>query len=279
MHVVQSINECVSIRKQTKGRVGFVPTMGALHAGHLELVKCSLKNCDITIVSIFFNPKQFAENEDLDNYPENIKQDLKLLKNLNVDYVFTPQKSEMYLDTHSMYLIENKLSQRLEGVSRPNFFQGVITIVAKLFNICQPTDVFFGEKDAQQLIIIKKLIKDLNYNIICHAVPTVRNKKGLALSSRNEYLNKSQLDIASNIYKSLCLVQIKISEGEKDAAVLKKLFKKTIDSFPELTIDYFSIADINTLEEITHQIQSTVLISTAIFLDGVRLIDNIKYTI
>jgi len=279
MHVVQSINECVSIRKQTKGRVGFVPTMGALHAGHLELVKCSLKNCDITIVSIFINPKQFAENEDLDNYPENIKQDLKLLKNLNVDYVFTPQKSEMYLDTHSMYLIENKLSQRLEGVSRPNFFQGVITIVAKLFNICQPTDVFFGEKDAQQLIIIKKLIKDLNYNIICHAVPTVRNKKGLALSSRNEYLNKSQLDIASNIYKSLCLVQIKISEGEKDAAVLKKLFKKTIDSFPELTIDYFSIADINTLEEITHQIQSTVLISTAIFLDGVRLIDNIKYTI
>jgi len=279
MHVVQSINECVSMRKQAKGRVGFVPTMGALHAGHLELVKCSLKNCDITIVSIFINPKQFAENEDLDNYPENIKQDLKLLKNLNVDYVFTPQKSEMYLDTHSMYLIENKLSQRLEGVSRPNFFQGVITIVAKLFNICQPTDVFFGEKDAQQLIIIKKLIKDLNYNIICHAVPTVRNKKGLALSSRNEYLNKSQLDIASNIYKSLCLVQIKISEGEKDAAVLKKLFKKTIDSFPELTIDYFSIADINTLEEITHQIQSTVLISTAIFLDGVRLIDNIKYTI
>ena len=279
MLIARTIQECVSFRYKINKRVGLVPTMGALHKGHIALIKQSLKICDITIVSIFLNPKQFGANEDLDSYPIDDLRDLKILNKLNIDCVFMPLKSEIYESDHSIDIVENKLSKLLEGGSRPNFFSGVITIVSKLFNICNPSDVFFGEKDAQQLIIIKKLIKDLNYNIICHAIPTVRSENGLALSSRNEYFNESQKEIASNIYKSLCLIKAKIDGGEYNVNVLKKIFSKSIDNIPELQIDYFSIADIHTLEEVSKTISSTVLISTAILLDGVRLIDNIEYVI
>ena len=156
MSLVKKIDDCFAYRNQCNGNVGFVPTMGALHAGHLELVKQSLATCNITIVSIFLNPKQFSSNEDLDKYPVNLKRDLSLLENLNVDCVFTPDTSEIYTQDHSIVLIENQLSKVLEGKSRPGFFQGVITVVAKLFNICNPTHVFFGQKDAQQLVIIEK---------------------------------------------------------------------------------------------------------------------------
>ena len=190
-----------------------------------------------------------------------------------------PRQSEIYLEDNSIDVVENKLSKLLEGNSRPHFFRGVLTIVSKLFNICSPTDVFFGKKDAQQLIIVKKLIKDLNYNIKCHETPIMRSENGLALSSRNEYFNESQKEIASNIYKSLCLVKASIDKGEYDVVALKKIFSISIQRIPELKIDYFSIADIRTLEEVVDTISSTVLISTAILLDGVRLIDNIEYVI
>ena len=279
MLIARTITECVSFRKKLNNNVGLVPTMGSLHEGHIALIKRSLKTCDITIVSIFLNPKQFSANEDLNSYPVNDSRDLKILKKLNVDFIFMPKQSEIYLEDHSIDVVENKLSKLLEGNSRPHFFRGVLTVVSKLFNICNPTDVFFGKKDAQQLIIIKKLIKDLNYNIKCHEIPIVRSEKGLALSSRNEYLNESQKEIASNIYKSLCLVKEHIDNGQYDVAALKKIFITSIQSIPELKIDYFSIADIRTLEEVVDTISSTVLISTAIFLDGVRLIDNIEYII
>ena len=279
MLIVRTIKECVSFRKKLNNSVGLVPTMGSLHEGHIALIKYSLKKCDITIVSIFLNPKQFSANEDLDSYPIDDARDLKILKKLNVDCVFMPKQSEIYLEDHSIDVVEDKLSKLLEGNSRPHFFRGVLTVVSKLFNICNPTDVFFGKKDAQQLIIIKKLIKDLNYNIKYHEIPTVRSEKGLALSSRNEYLNESQKEIASNIYKSLCLVKEHIDNGQYDVAALKKIFITSIQSIPELKIDYFSIADIRTLEEVVDTISSTVLISTAIFLDGIRLIDNIEYII
>ena len=279
MLIARTITECVSFRKKLNNNVGLVPTMGSLHEGHIALIKHSLKICDITIVSIFLNPKQFSANEDLDSYPTDDSRDLKILKKLNIDCIFMPKQSEIYLEDHSIDVVENKLSKLLEGNSRPHFFRGVLTVVSKLFNICNPTDVFFGKKDAQQLIIIKKLIKDLNYNIKCHEIPIVRSEKGLALSSRNKYLNESQKEIASNIYKSLYLVKTHIDNGQDDVGVLKKIFITSIQSVPELKIDYFSIADIRTLEEVVDTISSTVLISTAIFLDGVRLIDNIEYII
>ena len=279
MLIARTITECVSFRKKLNNNVGLVPTMGSLHEGHIALIKSSLKICDITIVSIFLNPKQFSANEDLDSYPTDDSRDLKILKKLNIDCIFMPKQSEIYLEDHSIDVVENKLSKLLEGNSRPHFFRGVLTVVSKLFNICNPTDVFFGKKDAQQLIIIKKLIKDLNYNIKCHEIPIVRSEKGLALSSRNEYLNESQKEIASNIYKSLYLVKTHIDNGQDDVGALKKIFFTSIQSVPELKIDYFSIADIRTLEEVVDTISSTVLISTAILLDGVRLIDNIEYAI
>ena len=279
MLIARTITECVSFRKKLNNNVGLVPTMGSLHEGHIALIKSSLKICDITIVSIFLNPKQFSANEDLDSYPTDDSRDLKILKKLNIDCIFMTKQSEIYLEDHSIDVVENKLSKLLEGNSRPHFFRGVLTVVSKLFNICNPTDVFFGKKDAQQLIIIKKLIKDLNYNIKCHEIPIVRSEKGLALSSRNEYLNESQKEIASNIYKSLYLVKTHIDNGQDDVGALKKIFFTSIQSVPELKIDYFSIADIRTLEEVVDTISSTVLISTAIFLDGVRLIDNIEYII
>ena len=279
MLIARTIEECVSFRKKLNNSVGLVPTMGSLHEGHIALIKDSLKKCDITIVSIFLNPKQFSANEDLDSYPTDDARDIKILKQLNVDCLFMPRQSEIYLEDNSIDVVENKLSKLLEGNSRPHFFRGVLTIVSKLFNICSPTDVFFGKKDAQQLIIVKKLIKDLNYNIKCHETPIMRSENGLALSSRNEYFNESQKEIASNIYKSLCLVKESIDKGEYDVVALKKIFSISIQRIPELKIDYFSIADIRTLEEVVDTISSTVLISTAILLDGVRLIDNIEYVI
>ena len=279
MLIARTIEECVSFRKKLNNSVGLVPTMGSLHEGHITLIKGSLKKCDVTIVSIFLNPKQFSANEDLDSYPADDARDIKILKQLNVDCLFMPRRSEIYLEDNSIDVVENKLSKLLEGNSRPHFFRGVLTIVSKLFNICSPTDVFFGKKDAQQLIIVKKLIKDLNYNIKCHEIPIMRSENGLALSSRNEYFNESQKEIASNIYKSLCLIKASIDKGEYDVVALKKIFSISIQRIPELKIDYFSIADIRTLEEVVDTISSSVLISTAIFLDGVRLIDNIEYII
>tara|TARA_Y100001970_G_scaffold273222_1_gene371094 strand:+ start:1321 stop:2160 length:840 start_codon:yes stop_codon:yes gene_type:complete len=279
MLIARTIEECVSFRKKLNNSVGLVPTMGSLHSGHIALIKSSLKKCDITIVSIFLNPKQFSANEDLDSYPADDTRDIKILKQLNIDCLFMPRQSQIYLEDNSIDVVENKLSKLLEGNSRPHFFKGVLTIVSKLFNICSPTDVFFGKKDAQQLILVKKLIKDLNYNIKCHEIPIVRSEKGLALSSRNEYFNEFQKEIASNIYKSLCLVKTSIDKGEYDVVALKTIFRISIQRIPELKIDYFSIADIRTLEEVVDTISSTVLISTAILLDGVRLIDNIEYVI
>ena len=279
MIVIKTVDECFSYRNKCNGSIGFVPTMGALHAGHRELIKQSLKTCDITIVSIFINPKQFGTNEDLENYPKNLKDDLDLLSNLKVDCVFTPQQTEMYSENHSINLSEHQLSKVLEGNSRPQFFNGVITVVAKLFNICNPTDVFFGEKDAQQLIIIRKLIKDMNYNIVCHAIPTVRSKNGLALSSRNQHLNDDEHNVASNIYKSLCVIKRQLDGGEKQVNILKSSFRVLIEQCNDLEIDYFSIADFETLEEIQDKINKTILISTAVFIKNIRLIDNIKYTI
>ena len=278
MQQLHSIEECLFWRKLQKGTVGFVPTMGALHKGHLSLVKLSKHFCDNTLVSIFVNPLQFAPTEDFDSYPKTIEQDIKLLQRGGADAVFLPTEDQMYKQFHNTSFFESALSFKLEGRSRPHFFKGVTTIVDKFFNIINPTHTVFGQKDAQQLLIIKKMIKIKNYNITLIEGPTVREKSGLALSSRNNCFSKEEKKTASNIYQGLLNVKNSLNCGENQARFLKQIFKNHIKKFPLLKIDYISIACINTLDEILGVVDKEVLVSTAVFFKSVRLIDNFSYS-
>jgi len=276
MIIFHYIEECVFWRITQTTTVGFVPTMGALHKGHLSLVNLSKKECDTTIVSIFINPAQFAANEDLDSYPKTIDEDLRLLKEKKVDAVFMPKVEQMYNQKSDNYFFESELSYKLEGKSRPHFFKGVTTIVHKLFNIINPTHTVFGQKDAQQLLIVGQMIEEKHPSIHLIKGPIVRNSKGLALSSRNNYLSKENRIIASNIYKSLMNIKNMLKNGNKNADDLKRIFAELIKGFPKLAIDYISIADTKTLEEIK-TVDQAALISTAVVLNKVRLIDNFIY--
>ena len=276
MHIFRSTEECRSWRINQKHTVGFVPTMGALHHGHLSLVDLSIKNCEKTLVSIFINPTQFAKNEDLDLYPRTISEDLQLLKIKNVDAVFLPKKEQMYDKKSKDYFFESQLSYKLEGKSRPHFFKGVTTIVHKLFNIINPTHAVFGQKDAQQLLIVEQMIKKKHPSIQLIKGAIVRDNNGLALSSRNNYLSKKDRLLASNIYTGLMQIKKSIDSGNKNTKDLKRIFIDFISAFPRLSIDYISIADIEKLDEVD-RLEQKVLISTAIFLNQVRLIDNFAY--
>ncbi len=278
MRLLKSIDDCSSWSNSQKKTLGFVPTMGALHEGHLSLVRLSKKACNKTIVSIFLNPKQFSKSEDLDSYPSSIEEDLEKLKEESVDAVFVPQIDEMYKDSQRDYWFKTPLSLKLEGRSRPLFFKGVTMVVHKLFKIIQPTHAVFGQKDAQQLLIIKQMIKKNNYGIQLIAGPTVRSKGGLALSSRNTYLNTRETKIAHNIYLGLLKIKSCLGSGEKDTGALKNAFSDYISQFDELSIDYISIACEKSLEEVVGDINKKVLISAAVFLNNVRLIDNFSYS-
>jgi len=269
------VSDCIAWRKNIVNTVGFVPTMGALHAGHVSLIKSSKKNCNKTLVSIYINPSQFSQEEDLGSYPKTIKEDLKILKGLNVDAVFLPSDNEIYpKDKPDNFTYENSLFKKLEGKSRPHFFYGVTKVVSRLFNIVSPTHTFFGEKDAQQSRIINQMIKDLNYNIRFISCPTVRSENGLALSSRNNYLSHSEQKQASVVYRGLKLVEENIKKGNVNVNQLKKVFTSMINKNQNIQIDYISIACNETLEELTIWSKNS-LISVAIFYKNVRLIDNI----
>ena len=277
MLIFHSIEECISWRKNQTTTIGFVPTMGALHRGHLSLVDLSQKKCHKTIVSIFINPTQFAANEDLDSYPKTIDEDLRFLKEKNVDAVFMPTAEQMYCKKSNDYFFESNLSYKLEGKSRPRFFKGVTTIVHKLFNIVAPTHTVFGQKDAQQLLIVEQMIKEKHSSIQLIKGPIVRNSKGLALSSRNNYLSKENKVTACNIYAGLMNIKNSLDTGINNAEILKRTFSDFIIKFPDFSIDYISIADTKTLEEMP-VVDRTVLISTAVVLNKVRLIDNFVYS-
>jgi len=276
MKILHSIEECLGWRKSIKGSVGFIPTMGALHLGHLSLVKISKKACNRTIVSIFINPTQFSDNEDLDLYPLTTEQDLMHLKKERVDAVFMPSETDLYDNQNSEYFYDTPLSKKLEGVTRPHFFKGVTMIVNKLFNIINPTHAIFGEKDAQQLIIIKKMIDENKMPIRLVSGKTIRDKNGLARSSRNSYLSKKDRELASKIYKNLLLIKSLLDSGEKNSKILKKKFTRSINSFPDFKLDYISIACTKTLNERDYVLDKT-LVSAAVFFKGVRLIDNFTY--
>ena len=255
--------------------VGFVPTMGALHDGHLSLVKQCIDNSDVSIISIFLNPKQFSKNEDLGSYPQNIESDLKQLKKLGVDAVFVPGVNDIYAENDTFELRETALSLKLEGKSRPHFFGGVLTVVSKLFNMVRPLKTFFGQKDAQQLMLIKKMVGDMKYPIEVVGCSTVREKNGLAMSSRNEYLTREERNDASIIYKALMEAEKILRENNVSAKVVKEKVFGLFNSKKNIKVDYVSVANVGSLEEIDGLISSDVLVSVAVYIRNVRLIDNV----
>lgn len=254
--------------------------MGALHAGHLSLVSASKTKCDKTIVSIFVNKLQFAPNEDFNQYPRTLDFDLGALKTLEVDAVFLPTTQEM-LDERGVVVNELKISQKLEGASRPHFFSGVTTIVSKLFNLVRPSHAFFGKKDIQQLFIIKNMAYSLNYNIKVVGCETVREKSGLAMSSRNQYLDTQQKECAAIIYQTLQLGENMVLEDKKYSTIIKTMRKK-IEDVKGFKIDYLSIATTDFFDELSDNdnfgdmnVAEAWVISCAVYVNKVRLIDNI----
>ena len=262
------------LRQQLTEPVGLVPTMGYLHEGHLALVRRTREENTWVVVSIFVNPTQFSPQEDLNRYPRDSQRDLALLDKERTDIVFIPSTAEMYPPRFNSRIEVGEIMERLEGASRPGHFRGVATVCAKLFNIIQPTKAYFGQKDAQQLIVIKKMAADLNMNLEIIAVPTVREPDGLAMSSRNTYLTPEQRQAASVLYQALSLAQKLWSQGEKDAEHLRQEMLTLIQKQPLAEIDYVSVANANTLNELD-RINPPALVSLAVKIGNTRLIDNI----
>jgi len=274
MKVIETINEMRQLRRQLAGPVGLVPTMGYLHEGHLALVRRARAENSSLVVSIFVNPAQFGPQEDFNSYPRDPQRDLAMLTEEKTDVVFMPQLEEIYPPGFNSWVEVAKVTERLEGASRPGHFRGVATVVAKLFDIVQPTRAYFGQKDAQQTIVIKKMVADLDMGLEIVTVPTVREPDGLAISSRNAYLTLEQRPAATVLYQALCLARQLWSQGEKDAEHIRQQMTALIQREPLATIDYVSIADPETLDELD-TVKPPALASLAVKIGKARLIDNI----
>lgn len=264
------------IMKKEGKLVGFVPTMGYLHEGHLSLIRTARKQSDVVIVSIFVNPIQFGPDEDFKKYPRDIQRDENLAKSCGVDVLFYPKKEDMYPKGFSTYVNVEKMTNNLCGKSRPGHFRGVTTVVMKLFEIVKPEIVYFGQKDAQQAFVIKKMVEDLNMNITMKVLSIVREEDGLAMSSRNTYLSKSERKDAAFLYRSLMLAQELINSGEKDPKKIIKKMRELIADAPSAKIDYISIVDTKSLKD-TSSIKDEILIALAVVIGKTRLIDNIIF--
>ncbi len=263
------------IRREGTRTIGFVPTMGALHDGHLSLVRTARARCDVVVVSVFVNPAQFGPKEDFAAYPRDLTRDSTLLAESNVDYVFAPKVAEVYPKNFSTYVTVEGLSEGLEGASRPGHFRGVTTVVALLLNIIRPDFAFFGQKDAQQAIVIKQMVRDLAFDSEVVVLPTARAGSGLALSSRNDYLDDAQREAATVLHRSLARAAVEYESGERNAVCLIEAVKLTVDSEPLARLDYVSINDAETLEHLDKLGDRPALISMAVFIGKTRLIDNI----
>ena len=274
MKVIEKIDEMKRLRLKLAEPVGFVPTMGYLHQGHLSLVRRASVETQSVIVSIFVNPTQFGPGEDFNRYPRDPEHDLTLLEKEKVDAVFIPSAGEIYQPQFDSWVEVGKLSQRLEGASRPDHFRGVSTICAKLFNIVNPARAYFGQKDAQQLAVTKKMVSDLAMNLEIVALPTVREPDGLAVSSRNIYLNPEERQAATALYQALTLAQKLWSQGERDAKHLRREITALLKKEPLAEIDYVSIANPETLDELA-KVTSPSLVSLAVKIGNTRLIDNV----
>jgi pantoate--beta-alanine ligase len=261
------------LRRENK-TIGFVPTMGALHEGHLSLVREARQMCDIVIVSIFVNPAQFGAGEDFEKYPRDLTADAALLAEYQADYVFAPGTEEIYADGFSTFVEVTGLSDKLEGKIRPGHFRGVTTVVTILFNTIRPDYAFFGQKDAQQSIIIKRLTRDLGYDTEIVVMPIVREESGLAMSSRNAYLSSDEKIAAAVIYQALRSAKIAFKEGERNASRLAQIVAEKISTEPSGHIDYVAIVDSETLEPVEKIDDHQVLLAVAVRFGKTRLIDN-----
>ncbi|MCE5221658.1 MAG: pantoate--beta-alanine ligase [Clostridium sp.] len=279
--LVKEIKELRSLIKSWKREglsVGFVPTMGALHEGHESLIKKAVEENDKVVVSVFVNPTQFGPNEDYDSYPRNIDKDLAICLNAGATVVFNPEPSEMYFNNKSTSVSVSDLTSVLCGAKRPGHFDGVCLVVSKLLNIVTPDKAYFGQKDAQQVAVLKRMVRDLNIDVEIVACPIIREEDGLAKSSRNTYLSKEERKAALVLSKSLELAKDSLRDGERNANKLKAIIKEEISKEPLAKIDYVQIVDSDSLENV-EAIEKNVLIPIAVYIGKTRLIDNFTYEI
>lgn len=277
MKTAKTIKEVRRLVKSAKDKgktIGFVPTMGALHDGHLSLIKAAKDKCDFVVVSIFVNPTQFGPNEDLAKYPRPIEKDLQLCKAGGADLVFNPSAAEMYSQQNMTWVNVEKLTDGLCGASRPGHFRGVTTVCTKLFNIVAPDFAFFGQKDAQQAAVIKQMVADLNMPLKIIVCPIIREADGLAMSSRNVYLDSQQRKTAALIYQSLQKCLQMIEKGTKNSQTLIAQMRKVLQESPLIAVEYISIVDAQSLEKVK-TVEGRVLVAVAVKLGKTRLIDNI----
>ena len=263
------------LRREENRTIGFVPTMGALHDGHLRLIHEARALCDVVVVSVFVNPAQFGPSEDFNAYPRDLTRDSSLLAEYNVDYVFAPTVEEIYPPGFSTYVTVEGLTDKLEGASRPGHFRGVTTVVAILLNVVRPNFAFFGQKDAQQSIVVKRMVIDLGFDTEIVVLPTVREESGLALSSRNAYLGDGERQAALILNRALTKARAAYNEGEHNASRLLEIVRTAIATEPLARIDYVSINDAETLAEVEKVDARPALLSLAAFIGKTRLIDNI----
>lgn len=274
MQVIETIDAFRAARSRYP-RLGLVPTMGFLHEGHLSLVRRAKQECGAVAVSIFVNPTQFAANEDFGSYPRNMERDLALLREAQTDLVFTPTPAIVYPPGHDTGVEVGTVTTTLEGAVRPGHFRGVATVVNKLFNIVQPTRAYFGQKDAQQCVVITKMVRDLDMPLEVVICPTVREADGLAMSSRNAYLKPDERRVATVLRRALAAAEARYADGERSAEALRQAMRETLATEPSGTIEYVSIADRQTLKEIEQVGSSGALASMAFRISKTRLIDNV----
>lgn len=276
MEILRTPEEAHRWRRTATGTVGFVPTMGYLHEGHLSLVRASRAQDDVTVVSIFVNPTQFGPHEDFARYPRDEARDLALLEQEGVQAVYLPSVEAMYPPGYQTYVTVEELTRRLEGERRPGHFRGVTTVVTKLFNAIRPHRAYFGKKDAQQLRVIRRMVRDLDFDIEIVACETVREADGLAMSSRNVYLSPEERAIAPLLARSLQEAAERFRAGERDANVLRSAVLDLLSREPRIEVEYVSLADDESLEEITGRVERAALLSLAARIGSTRLIDNVE---
>jgi pantoate--beta-alanine ligase len=271
---IESVRKLVRAARGAGRKIGFVPTMGALHIGHVSLINAAAKDCDFVVVSIFVNPTQFGPGEDFQKYPRPLEADTEICRKAGVDVVFAPTPKEMYPAENLSWVNVEKLTEPLCGRSRPGHFRGVTTVCTKLFNIVAPDVAYFGQKDAQQAIVIKRMVEDLNMPLEIVVCPTVREPNGLAVSSRNQYLSEQQKKDAASIYRSLQECRRMIDAGVTETREIIAQMRKILQQVPSMEIEYVGIVDAGTLESIEN-IAGTVLAAVAVKMPPARLIDNI----
>jgi pantoate--beta-alanine ligase len=276
MLIFKTITEAQSACAQLRGEgriLGLVPTMGALHEGHLSLVRAAKPECDLVAVSIFVNPTQFGPNEDFAKYPRTFEQDCALLEREGVDLIFAPMADDMYPAGASTYVLVEGVSDRLDGASRPGHFRGVTTVVSKLFHIMEPHKAFFGQKDAAQVAVLRKMVRDLNFPLQLVVCPIVREPDGLAMSSRNRYLSEKERRQALVLHRALGQVEKRVAEGETSSQALIETARSVIASEPEVRVDYIAVVNPDTLEDVS-DVRAGALLAVAAFVGATRLIDN-----